>query len=271
MTTVTDEEIDRLLEALKMAWGVDLTEYSRASLTRRIQRVLEREATGSFQSLQNRITTQRPCFDRFLQEMLVNVTEFFRDPEFFRSMMVEVLPILSAKRTISIWHAGCASGEEVFSLAILLREAGLLERCDITGTDLNDEMLKVASAGGSLPKDLTEVERAYLKSGGTGQLKDHLSQHFGQWKLDPSLMEVIRFRKHDLVREENFDRFDLILCRNTLIYFQKPLQSRVIRLFTRSLHPQGFLALGSKESLLFSPDRHRYSEVDAKQKIYRLI
>lgn len=264
-------EVERAIDVLNRSHGIDFSGYSRASFTRRIQRIADKDANGNFDSLLIRVSVDKEYFSRFLKEVTVNVTEMFRDPSFFAAIQKKVLPELSKQKELQIWHAACSTGEEVYSLAILLHEALLLGRSTIHGTDLNPDVLLKAKDGVYSERDFTEYAQNYKLSGGKATFSDYYSISHGNAVFNDLLKEKMMFFEHNLVTDGSFNTFNLIMSRNVLIYFQKPLQSQVIKLFKDSLVKGGFLCLGSKESLLFSDDRLAFEVVDAKEKIYRKI
>ncbi|MBP9152570.1 MAG: protein-glutamate O-methyltransferase CheR, partial [Flavobacteriales bacterium] len=218
-----------------------------------------------------RVSKDKEYFSRFLKEVTVNVTEMFRDPSFFASIRKNVLPELNKQEKLQIWHAACSTGEEVYSLAVLLHEASLLQRSTILGTDLNPEVLLKAKQGAYSERNFPEYIQNYERSGGKASLSEYYDSSHGNSVFKPFLKDKMTFSEHNLVTDGSFNKFNLIMCRNVLIYFQKPLQARVLHLFKNSLVTGGFLCLGSKESLLFSDDRLAFEVIDAKEKIYRKI
>ncbi|MCF8460835.1 MAG: protein-glutamate O-methyltransferase CheR [Flavobacteriales bacterium] len=268
---IGEVEVEKIIDALNRFHGIDFSGYSRASFTRRIQRIADKDANGTFDSLLNRVSENKEYFSRFLKEVTVNVTEMFRDPSFFASLRKNVLPELNKQQTLQIWHAACSTGEEVYSMAVLLHEASLLERSTILGTDLNPEVLLKAKQGVFSERDFPEYIQNYERSGGKAALSEYYDSSYGNSVFKPFFKDKMTFSEHNLVNDGSFNKFNLIMCRNVLIYFQKPLQARVLHLFKNSLVTGGFLCLGSKESLLFSDDRLAFEVVDAKEKIYRKI
>ena len=266
---VGEAEVEQIIEVVFNKRGMDFSGYSRASFLRRIQRITDRDSNGDFEVVIQRITEDKQYFDQFIKEVTVNVTEMFRDPSFFLAIRKEVLPALAHHEKIRLWHAACSTGEEVYSMATLLHEANLLERSIIHGTDLNSDVLKKAKSGVYSDKNIQEYTANYQRSGGTGNFSDYYKAAYGNTVFKESFRQKMVFSEHNLVTDGSFGEFNLIMCRNVLIYFQKPLQSHVIRIFKESLAPGGFLCLGSKESLMFAADKDAFEEVDASQKIYR--
>ncbi len=266
---VGEAEVERIIEVVFDKRGMDFSGYSRASFLRRIQRITDQDSNGEFEGVIQRITEDKQYFDQFVKEVTVNVTEMFRDPSFFLAIRKKVLPALAHHQKIRLWHAGCSTGEEVYSIATLLHETNLLERSVIHGTDLNSDVLKKAKSGVYSDKNIQEHTANYQRSGGEGNFSDYYKSAYGNTVFKESFREKMVFSEHNLVTDGSFGEFNLVMCRNVLIYFQKPLQSRVIRIFKESLAPGGFLCLGSKESLMFAADHDAFEEVDASQKIYR--
>lgn len=266
---VSETEVNRIIDVLLKVHGIDFTGYSRASLTRRIQRIVDRDASGNFGALLERLSVNSNYANLFINEVMVNVTEMFRDPAFFHALRADVLPQLKNLDHITIWHAGCSTGEEVFSMAILLHETDLLKKTRIVATDLNSDAMQKASKGVLTSKMIAEYEANYLSAGGLGLLSDYYAADFNSITVNEFLRSNIQFKQHNLVSDGFFGAFDLIVCRNVLIYFQKPLQSSVVNLFTRSLNKNGYLCLGTKESLLFAEDRFAFDEVDKREKVFR--
>ncbi|MBB5281933.1 chemotaxis protein methyltransferase CheR [Rhabdobacter roseus] len=267
---IEEEEIDILLNDLFDIYGYDFTNYSRASLKRRITRLYGLDKFPSFAELRYRVRTDSTYLRRFVEEITVNVTEMFRDPLFYKCLRAEVLPSIAAKPFIRVWHAGCSTGEEVYSMAILLKEANLLHKSLLYATDLNPEVLEKARKGIFGLNQLKQYSENYIESGGTKDFSSYYTAHYGQAKFDEELAQKMVFSTHNLVSDRSFNEFDLILCRNVLIYFDKDLQDRVLNLFYESLSPLGYLALGAKETLKFSTIQSQFKPMN-KEKIWRKI
>ncbi|RXQ97496.1 protein-glutamate O-methyltransferase CheR [Ancylomarina salipaludis] len=264
-----DIEIPLMLEAIYQKYGYDFRKYSRSHIKRRL---LHRMAVSHFESIsqmQDKVLHSKDFFIELLEDLSINVTEMFRDPEFYASFREHVIPNLKTYPFIKIWHAGCSTGEEVYSFAILLREEGILDRCQIYATDFNRKVLEIAKQGIYPIRDLEQFEKNYKKSGGKSQLSDFYTMKYGSIKLDQSLVKKVVFADHNLVTDSVFAEVNLIICRNVLIYFDKDLQNRVINLFHESLSSSGHLCLGSKETLKFSSKEYNFSDVDQQQKIYK--
>ena len=264
-------EVDDILTVIRLTYGYDLTGYVRASLKRRIVRCMGLANIQTAYALRFQLVNDPAFFDWFLQAIMVNVTEMFRDPPFYVSLREKVLPLLASYPIIKIWHAGCSTGEEVYSMAILLKEANLLERSRIYATDLNAANLEKARQGIVSLADLKAYGENYRLVGGRNELSDYYTVQTKQAIMHKLLRDSILFAQHNLVTDRVFNEFQLVCCRNVLIYFNKDLQNQVIRLFHDSLAPLGFLAIGTKESLLFTEMRTRFETISDTNKIFRRI
>ncbi|MCE6987841.1 protein-glutamate O-methyltransferase CheR [Dyadobacter sp. CY323] len=267
---VEDEDIDLLLNDLFEIYGYDFTSYSRASLKRRIVRLCSLDKFPSFVELRYKVRSDPDYLKRFVEEITVNVTEMFRDPSFYKSLREDILPILGTKPFIRIWHAGCSTGEEVYSMAILLKEANLLKKSLLYATDLNPSVLEKVRKGIFPLNQIKQYSESYIASGGRLDFSTYYTANYGQAKFDQELSEKIIISTHNLVSDSSFNEFDLILCRNVLIYFDKDLQDRVLKLFDASLGTLGYLALGTKETLKFSAIQNKYKQLN-REKIWKKI
>ena len=263
-----DDEIDLLLDDILRLHGYDFSGYTRASLQRRISRLISLDAFPSFAEFRFRLRTDARYAKRFVEEVTVNVTEMFRDPGFYRVLREQVLPAISARPFIRIWHAGCSTGEEVYSVAILLDEAGLLQKTLLYATDLNPGAVERARSGIYSLAKMKEASENYIASGGRSDLSNYYTARYDRVIVSPRLRERAVFSTHNLVSDGSFNEFGLIVCRNVLIYFDKELQARVFRLFDESLEQLGFLALGARETLAFSGLAGRYTQIEG-EKIWR--
>jgi chemotaxis protein methyltransferase CheR len=261
-------EIGLLLEGVYRCYGVDFREYALSSLRRRIRLAMGSEGLSSIAALQQKVLRDRACWRRLLLGLSVNVTSMFRDPEFFACVREKVIPLLREHPFVRIWHTGCATGEEVYSMAILLREEGLYDRCRIYATDINEGVLRVAKAGIYPLAAMQTYSNNYLAAGGTGALSDYYTAKYGYAILRSSLRENVHFSMHNLASDHAFNEFDLIFCRNVLIYFNKSLQSRVHDLLYTSLAPSGVLALGQKESMRYTPHEFDYTVLESARRLY---
>lgn len=264
-------EVSLLLEAIFKHYGYDFRNYARTSLTRRIYNCMHREKKSSISELIPEILHDPFFFDRFLQDMSITVTSMFRDPNCFSTLHNDVLPKLTTYPTINIWHAGCASGEEVYALAILLKELGVLSRCRIYATDFNNNSLSIAQSGNYSIKKMDEYANNYKKCGGQYELKDYYSINNETITFLPELKERIVFAHHNLMKDGSFAQMHLILCRNVLIYFDKTMQNKVLSLFSESMIHRGFLMLGNKESIDFSIVDTSFETFDKNARIYRKL
>jgi len=262
-------EIQLLLEAIFLRYGYDFRNYSKAHIKRRILHRLGISMLSSVTQLQDRILRERAFFIEFLNDLSITVTEMFRDPDFYKSLRETVIPKLRTYAYFKIWHAGCSTGEEVLSLAILLKEEGLLDRCQVYATDFNRNVLEIAREGVYQKSDIEQYEKNYELSGGTKKLSDYYKSRYGSVIFDKELSNKIVFADHNLVTDNVFADVNLILCRNVMIYFEKELQDKVIGLFYDSLIPSGILCLGTKESIKFSRHGNLFEIVDDTQKIYK--
>lgn len=250
--------------------GYDFKDYSKASMIRRVNRLISLDHFPSFAELRYRVKTDGDYLKRFIEEITVNVTEMFRDPDFYRALREQVLPQLYSKPFIRIWHAGCASGEEVYSMAILLEEANLLHKSIIYATDINPDVVERAKTGIFKLSQMKQYSENYIASGGNRDFSSYYTARYDRVVFDENLKKKTVFATHNLVHDGSFNEFQLILCRNVMIYFDKDLQNKVLQLFDASLETLGFLALGSKETIKFSSIIPKYKQLE-KQKIWRKI
>jgi chemotaxis protein methyltransferase CheR len=264
-------EIELLLEGIYRHYGFDFRSYAYASIRRRLWKRIEAEGLGTISALQAQILHQPQAMERLLLDLSINVTAMFRDPSFYLAFRERVVPLLRTYPYIRIWHAGCATGEEVYSMAILLQEEGLYERSRIYATDINEVVLQRAKEG-TFPLDrMQEYTENYISAGGKRAFSDYYTAKYDGALFSPSLTKNVVFSLHNLVTDRSFAEFNVILCRNVLIYFDKSLQSRVHGLFYDSLAMFGILVLGSKESLRFSPYEENYEQINGPEKIFRKV
>lgn len=268
-TELFNIELQLLLEAIYLRYGYDFRHYSKAHLKRRVQYRLGISKLATVTELQQKVLWDREFFKEFLDDLSINVTEMFRDPDFFKSLRQNMIPKLRTYAYFKVWIAGCATGEEVYSFAILMHEEGLLDRCQIYATDFNQKVLKIAKEGVYQKADMEQYQRNYLLSGGQKSLADYYTSLYGSAMFHKDLSSRVVFADHNLVTDSVFADVNLILCRNVLIYFEKPLQEKVLGLFYESLVPSGILCLGTKESLKFSTYGPLFEELDAKQRIFK--
>jgi chemotaxis protein methyltransferase CheR len=262
-------EIELFLQAVYMKFGYDFRNYGKAHIKRRVRHRLSVSDFDNVSQLIHRLLYDPVFYQELLQDLSITVTEMFRDPDFYLAVRREVVALLKTYPFIKIWHAGCATGEEVYSMAILLKEEGLLKRTQIYATDFNQMALQKAR-NGIYPIDrVKEYTQNYQKSGGKASFSDYYNARYESVILNESLKENIVFADHNLVTDGVFGEMNMIICRNVMIYFDKDLQNKVIRLFYDSLVPGGFLCLGSKESLRFATIASKFDVTSEKHKIYR--
>jgi chemotaxis protein methyltransferase CheR len=264
-------EIELLLDGMFRHYGYDFRQYAYGSLRRRLWRRVAGERVQSISGLQERILHDPGAMERLLVDLSVNITAMFRDPGFFAALRTEIVPMLRTYPFLRIWNAGCSTGEETYSLAIVLEEAGLLERARIYATDINEEVLDRAKRG-RFPMDrMREFTENYLASGGERAFSEYYVSSDDTVQFRPALVENVVFAQHNLVSDRSFNEFQLILCRNVMIYFSKPLQDHVHELFYDSLANLGVLGVGIKESIKFTAHEADYEELDGRHKLYRKV
>ncbi len=264
-------EIDLLLEALYHAHGYDFRGYARASIDRRVRQFLSTTDCHTISELIPKLLYDQTFFGRLVRYFSIPVTEMFRDPFVYLAIRRQIIPLLRTWPHIKIWHAGCATGEEVYSLAILLKEEGLYERATIYATDFNDEALECAREGIYDISKLKEATRGYQTAGGNGSFGDYYYAAYGAVAMNAALRERILFTNHNLASDGVFGEMQFILCRNVFIYFNRDLQNRALGLFADSLSHGSFLCLGTKEDPQFLPNVIHFEEVDKKAKLYKRI
>lgn len=259
--TIEEIELNLLLEAIHQRYGYDFREYSRAHIRRRILSRVGRNGMSSISELQGKILVDEELFHALLLDLSLNVTEMFRDPKFFAAFRRKVVPILRTWPFLKIWHAGCATGEELYSMAILLKEEGLYDRSLLYGTDFNQIVLSKANEG-IFPADRFKLfSENYQLAGGTASLSDYFTIQYDSAIPDQSLRKNILFSDHNLVTDGVFGEMNVVICRNVLIYFNRQLQNKVFRLFYDSILPGGFLCLGSKETIAFSDFKDKFEMI----------
>jgi chemotaxis protein methyltransferase CheR len=263
-------EISLLLEAIRRRWNYDFTHYSQASIRRRLDQARRAAGLAHFSDLLARVLHDESFFDRLLRFMSVTVTEMFRDPSCYRTIRERLIPVFKTFPFIKIWCAGCATGEEVYSLAIMLHEEGFLDRARLYATDFNKESLDIAEKGIYPQRAMAGYAANYAQAGGSASFSDYYSSSYDFVRMKGFLRERITFSYHNLVTDGVFGEMNLITCRNVLIYFDKTLQEQVLGLFTDSLRHGGYLCLGAKESLNFSAVRPRYEALPGRERIYKM-
>lgn len=267
---ISDEQLAMLINDVLETYGYDFNDYTQASLKRRVNRLFINDRFPSFAELRYRLRNDETYFTHFIEEITVNVTEMFRDPVFFKSLREQVLPILATYPFIRVWHAGCSTGEEVYSTAIILKESNLLHKSLLYATDLNPEVVKKAASGIFPIAHMKQYSENYHATGGREEFSTYYTAGYDRVIFQDELKKRMVFSTHNLVSESTFNQFQLIMCRNVLIYFEKTLQGKVFALFHDSLENLGFLALGSKETLSMPGLLSRYEQL-GKQKIWRKI
>lgn len=268
ITNVTDEEINVLLNLLLEQYGYDFLGYTRASVKRRIVRLLSADKFNGTTAMMQRVKFDADYARRFIEEITVNVTEMFRDPSFYQCLRNNILPILNTYPMIRIWHAGCSTGEEVYSMAVLLQEENLYHKSLLYATDINPGVIEKARKGIFPLSQMKTYSANYIMAGGKEPFSKYYTANYGYARFDEKLKEKIIFATHNLVSDRSFNEFQLIICRNVMIYFDKDLQEMVLKLFDESLESLGFLALGAKETIRFSSIASRYRQND-KERIWR--
>ena len=271
MNALQDFEVQLLLDAIEHRWGYDFRAYARSSVKRRIQSTMIRHHIDQISELIPKVLHSPDFFQDMVRDFSVPVTEMFRDPAVWRALKTQVFPVLATWPYFKIWHAACASGEEVYTMAILLAEADLLGRATLYATDFNDVVLEKGRTGIYPIKNMQAASRNYLQGGGAHSLNHYYRAQDDVVHMDKRLRERIVWANHNLASDRVFGEMNLILSRNVLIYFTQPLQNRALELFTASLTRGGFLCLGHKESLQFSSVHDCYEAVAAKDRIYRRI
>ena len=262
-------EIRLLLEGIEQVYGYDFRDYADASMKRRLTHWLAESGFDTFSMAQSRLLRDRSVFESLLRGITVNVTEMFRDPAFFMALRSHVIPFLKTYPFVKIWHAGCATGEEAYSMAILLNEEGMAGHYRMYATDINETVLQRAAEGIVSLADMQKFTRNYQKSGGSGSFADYYTARYDRAVLSGTLRKDIVFAPHNLAVDAEFGEMHVVLCRNTMIYFKPALKERCLRLFDASLLPGGFLCVGLKETLEDKPAVARYQELVPGTRIYR--
>ncbi len=261
-------EIALLVDAIKRVHGYDLSLYAKASLARRLTHWLGHSGYDSFGAALSQLLRNPLLCRQLVQEITVNVTEMFRDPQVFKALRTEAVPLLRTYPHARIWIAGCASGEEVYSLAILLHEEGVLDQCRIYATDLNERVLEQARQGAVPLKHMQRYTRNYQAAGGRASFSDYYVARYERALFDGGLLRNVVFAVHNLATDTDFSEMQLIMCRNVMIYFEPLLKERVLQLFDRCLVPGGLLCLGTKEGLEQRAIGPRYRELLPRTRIY---
>jgi chemotaxis protein methyltransferase CheR len=268
---VDDVGIDLVLDGLYRQYGYDFRSYSRPSLERRLQTALERSGCKTLRELLDRLLADPLFFRKVVSDLTVNVTEMFRDPEVYSVLRREVIPLLRTYPSLKIWHAGCATGEEVYSMAILLKEEGLLDRSFLYGTDISPRVVEAAKEGLYPATQIQAYTANYQKAGGVESFADYYVTGPEGVRIDPSFRKHILFSQHNLASDDNFAEFNLVFCRNVLIYFSQELQSRALGLMRRALVHRGILVLGTKETVDFTSEKDSFEILHKHERIYRKV
>ncbi|MEJ0100835.1 MAG: protein-glutamate O-methyltransferase CheR [Pseudomonadota bacterium] len=268
---VNDIELRLLLEALYLRYHYDFRGYARSSLRRRLRVAMDKFGCDTLSRLQERLLHDATLMQELMDILTVQVSEMFRDPPYFQALREQVVPLLRTYPSLKVWVAGCSTGEEVYSLAILLKEEGLLERSFIYATDINAQALEKAQAGVYDIERISGFTRNHRKSGGRGSLSTYYTAAYGKAVFDRSLKAHITFADHSLSTDAAFSEVQLVSCRNVLIYFDRALQDRAVGLFRDSLCYKGFLGIGSSESLRFSSHVDSFAELDREDRIYQKV
>jgi len=262
-------EIGLLTEGIYRHYGFDFRDYSLPSLKRRVWKRVYAEGLGTVTGLLEKVLHDPASMERLLLDLSINTTAMFRDPTFYLSFRQKIVPLLRTYPFIRIWHAGCSTGEEVYSMAILLQEEGVYDRCRVYATDINEAVLQRASEGIFPLNTMQENTSNYIAAGGTGTFSEYYTARYDYAIFRPSLRENVVFAQHNLVTDASFNHFNVILCRNVLIYFNNALQDRVLRLFLNSMEMFGILGLGKKETVRYSAVQGSFEEIDSEERLYR--
>ena len=264
-------EIQLLLEAIYQRYGFDFRAYAPASLKRRLWRRIHAEKLTTVSALQERVLHEPAAMERLLLDLSINVTAMFRDPGFYLAFREKIVPLLRTYPFTRIWNAGCSTGEEVYSIAMLLEEEGLYDATRIYATDINEAVLEQARAGVFPLDKMQEYTQNYIRAGGKRAFSEYYVAAYDGAQFDRRLTRNVVFAQHNLVSDGSFNEFNVIVCRNVMIYFDRSLQDHVHELFYTSLPMFGVLALGHKESIAFSRYAESYEELDAQEKLYKKV
>jgi chemotaxis protein methyltransferase CheR len=267
---ITTAQINDIIDLVKKIHGFDFSQYSKASFRRRIVRIMQLKKLD-YMDLKQLLVNDEDFFYDFLKEITVNVTEMFRDPLFYKSIYTDVVPYLASYQHVKLWSAGCSTGEEVYSLAILLQAASLKNKYFIYGTDVNADVLDVARKGIYTLRKIKSFAESYQLTGLPGSLTDHFTIMYDAASIRTELKQNTLFSLHNLISDQVFNEFQLISCRNVFIYFEQELQERILDLFYRSLCPHGFLCLGSKETIRSESFKRKFKVINKKENIYQKI
>lgn len=269
--SLEEVEVALLLEGMYLHYGYDFRGYALSSLTRRIRERVRAEGAATVSGLKEKVLHDPACMERLVHALSINVSSMYRDPEVYRVFRQKIVPVLRTYPFVRIWHAGCSTGEEVYSMAILLQEEGLYARSRLYATDMNETVIRRARAGIYPLKSMRQFTADYLRAGGKASFSEYYVADHESAVFRPDLKTNVVFAEHNLVTDGPFNEFHVVFCRNVMIYFDRELQARVHDLFLQSLVHRGYLCLGSKETLKYTPYEVLYEEVDPEQKIYRRL
>ncbi|RKQ18318.1 protein-glutamate O-methyltransferase CheR [Oceanobacillus bengalensis] len=264
-------EIELFLQGIYDWYGYDYRDYAYQSIRRRIWHRVEAEKVSSILELLDKVLHDTSCVQRLMADFSINVTEMFRDPLFFGQFREKVVPLLRTYPSIRIWHAGCSTGEEIYSMAILLKEEGLYDKTKIYATDINADVLKIAKNGYYPLDNMKKYTSNYLQAGGKDAFSAYYTATNNGVRFNPCLTKNVVFAQHNLVTDRSFNEFHVIICRNVLIYFNKTLQAKVHQLFYESLGMFGILGLGDKETIAYTNQADHYKELSGKHKLYQKV
>ncbi len=270
MYDIEISDLRKLIQLVKDKYDYDFKDYAMSSFKRRIKRIIELYKFDSVDALVEKLTHTPSFFEEFVSEVTVNVTEMFRDPSFWVVVRDEIIPnILSSHNKISIWHAGCSSGEEVFSMQILLEEMGIRDKSHTVATDIDTAIINRAKNASISQKNMELNTSNYERYQGKYVLDKYFSKNKDRYHFNQDILSNVSFRKHDLVKGQVFSKFDIVLCRNVMIYFNQTLQNSVLKTLHESLFKYGFLCIGSKESLIWCDISNKFSVINNEEKIYK--
>lgn len=264
-----DIELDVLLEAIYQRYGYDFRKYAKAHIKRRLAYLIGKEKIPSFSHLQYRVLREEEVMQKVIEQLSINVTEMFRDADFFMEFREKVISHLRTCPRIKIWHAGCSTGEEVYSMAILLKEAGIYNRCQIYATDYNEKVIQKAKTGIYELSQMQDYTKGYMQAGGEHAFSDYYLANNGKAMMIQELKENISFFTHNMVSDHIMGEMDVIICRNVFIYFSRSLQNEVATKFNQAIRKEGFICLGNKESLEHTSIVKHYEKVAEEVKIYK--
>lgn len=272
MKEIEISELRKLNAIVKDEFDYDFSDYALSSFKRRIIRILDLHRIENVDGLIKKLLSEEGYFKEFLSEITVNVTEMFRDPSFWRELRDSIFPILLQNHEkIRIWHAGCSSGEEVFSMGIVLKELGILDSATITASDIDQNILKNAKAGRYQMKNMDINNKNYIRFNGDAELSDYYNIDGNYAIMDPDLIKNVHFKEHNLVKGDVFSKFDLVLCRNVMIYFNQTLQNEVLKTLHESMFKYSYLCIGSKESLIWCEISKKFLLVNGEEKVYKKL